>query len=107
MWMHIQEDIIFRLHIPQDTLQVQMYKKHPFRHIIYISKGSVFLKKFIYRMFSKREKGYYFLLFFIFVTMTVSQILMRKDGMMGYFSAIETFEGEFISDEEMFNREEI
>ena len=66
-----------------------------------------YVKRFIYKIFTKREKGYYFLLFFIFVTMVVSQILMRKDGMMEYFSAIETFEGEFISDEEMFNKEEI
>lgn len=65
------------------------------------------MKRFIYKIFTKREKGYYFLLFFIFATMVVSQILMRKDGMMEYFSAIETFEGEFISDEEMFNKEEI
>lgn len=84
-----------------------MYKTPVLWHIIYIPKGSVFVKKFIYRIFTKREKGYYFLLFFIFVTMVVSQVLMRKDGMMGYFSAIETFEGEFISDEDMFNKEEI
>lgn len=65
------------------------------------------MKGFLLRLFNKREKVCYFLLFFIFLIMVISQVLMQKGGMMGYFSAIETFEGEFISDEGMFNREEV
>ena len=65
------------------------------------------MKKFILKMFKKREKVYYFLLFFIFSLVVISQIMMRMEGMMGYFSAIETFEGEYIYDDGMFNKSEI
>lgn len=65
------------------------------------------MKKTGFDIFEKREKIYYFLLFFTFLLIVTSQIFMRMDGMMGYFSAIETFEGSYITDDEMFNKSEI
>ena len=64
------------------------------------------MKNKIKNIFSKREKVYYLLLFLTFGIVVISQIFMRF-GAMEYFSAIETFEGDYITDEEMFNKSEI